>query len=295
MTVPRYGTDEAKNAETLIALALNEDWDSIGDITSNATIPASASGEAHVVARQTGVICGLPILEQLCGTPDVRIDCELRSHDGDTVDAGDQVARLFGNQRRILAIERVALNFLQRLSGIATLTGQYVWEVSETRAVILDTRKTTPGWRFLEKYAVRCGGGQNHRFGLYDAVLIKDNHLAALVDAGAANPIAAAISAARARARRGTIVEVEVDTLEQFSEAIRQQTDIILLDNFQVAALGEAVRLRNALAPRVLLEASGGVNFQTAREIARSGVDRISVGALTHSAPALDLALDYVS
>ncbi len=205
------------------------------------------------------------------------------------------VARLAGPMRSLLAMERMALNFLQRLSGIATLTARYVSATAGTRSAIYDTRKTTPGWRALEKYAVRCGGGFNHRFGLYDAVLIKDNHLAWLESAagpGATDPIIAAIATARANAPSGTTIEVEVDTLEQFDVALRCGPDIILVDNLGPERVAEAVRRRDAVAPGVRLEASGGVTLETVGALAATGVDRISVGALTHSAPALDLALD---
>jgi nicotinate-nucleotide pyrophosphorylase (carboxylating) len=199
--------------------------------------------------------------------------------------------------RSLLALERTALNFLQRLSGIATLTDRFVAAVAGTRAVILDTRKTTPGWRVLEKYAVRCGGGQNHRVGLYDAVLIKDNHLAWL--AQDADPIAAALKRARDNTPPQTLIEIEVDSLERLDRALAVDRDcspdIILLDNFSQDALAEAVRLRDHRSPGVLLEASGGVTLDRVQAIAATGVDRISVGALTHSAQALDIGLDFES
>ena len=194
--------------------------------------------------------------------------------------------------RSLLAMERTALNFLQRLSGIATMTAQFVTRVAGTKAVILDTRKTTPGWRALEKYAVRCGGGTNHRAGLYDAVLIKDNHLAWLAEGG--DPIGQAVKLAREGAPKGTkFIEVEVDTLEQFDRALEVGPDIILIDNLGPEKLAEAVRRRDERAPGILLEASGGVTLATVRALAETGVDRISVGALTHSAPALDIGLDF--
>jgi nicotinate-nucleotide pyrophosphorylase (carboxylating) len=206
------------------------------------------------------------------------------------------VGQLAGPLRSLLAIERTALNFLQHLSGIATLTATYVSAVQGTRAAIYDTRKTTPGWRFLEKYAVRCGGGINHRFGLYDAVLIKDNHLAWIKDAAglqARDPFATAIASARKSARPGTTIEIEVDSLGQLELALAAEPDIVLLDNFTPEHVAQAVRLRDTTAPQIKLEASGGVNLASVRALAETGVDRISVGALTHSAPALDLALDY--
>ena len=213
--------------------------------------------------------------------------------DGDSVEAGTVLAFIAGPMRELLAMERTALNFLQRLSGVATLTARFVQAVRGTNAVILDTRKTTPGWRALEKYAVRCGGGRNHRSGLFDAVLIKDNHLAWIESHDQADPIGAAISAARAGAPAGTVIEVEVDTLDQLDRALECRPDIILVDNIGPHGLAEAVRRRDERAPGVKLEASGGVSLATVADLARTGVDRISVGALTHSAPALDIGLDF--
>jgi nicotinate-nucleotide pyrophosphorylase (carboxylating) len=194
--------------------------------------------------------------------------------------------------RSILSGERTALNFLQRLSGIATLTRRFVAVVADLPCKILDTRKTTPGWRLLEKYAVRCGGGNNHRMGLSDAILIKDNHLAAI--GPQPDAVAHAVKRARAKYANGFPVEVEVDDVKQFDVAIASGPDIILLDNMALDQMREAVRRRNELAPGIVLEASGGVSLSTVRAIAETGVDRISVGALTHSAVALDIALDYV-
>jgi nicotinate-nucleotide pyrophosphorylase (carboxylating) len=195
--------------------------------------------------------------------------------------------------RALLAIERAALNFLQRLSGIATLTAEFVRRVEGTGARIFDTRKTTPGWRVLEKYAVRCGGGTNHRVGLHDSVLIKDNHLAWL--AGGGDPVGRAIARSRAGLPAGTVIEIEVDSLAMLDRALDCNPDIVLLDNFTLELLAQAVGLRDAKKPAIPLEASGGVSLDTVRAIAETGVERISVGALTHSAPALDIALDYVS
>jgi nicotinate-nucleotide pyrophosphorylase (carboxylating) len=217
--------------------------------------------------------------------------------DGAVLDRGSSIATLAGPVRAILSLERTALNFLQRLCGIATLTARFVAAVAGTTAAIYDTRKTTPGWRLLEKYAVRkyavrCGGGRNHRMGLFDAMLIKDNHLAWLRARHESDAIAAAVVAARAQAPQSAPIEVEVDSLEELDRALRCGPDIILIDNLGPEALGEAVRRRDALAPRIELEASGGITLETVAAAARAGVDRISVGALTHSAPALDLALD---
>ncbi|MCS7047311.1 MAG: carboxylating nicotinate-nucleotide diphosphorylase, partial [Gemmataceae bacterium] len=203
---------------------------------------------------------------------------------------GDHLATISGRMRSLLAAERTALNFLQHLSGIATLTRRYVEAVAGLPVRILDTRKTLPGWRLLEKYAVRQGGGDNHRRGLYDAILIKDNHLAALHRS--ANPVAAAVLAAQEKCP-DLPVEVEVDSLAQLPQALACRPAIVLLDNMSLEQLREAVQRRNRQAPDVLLEASGGVTLQTVRAIAETGVDRISVGALTHSAPALDISLEY--
>jgi nicotinate-nucleotide pyrophosphorylase (carboxylating) len=298
MEVPRaeFGERERRNALTLIAMALTEDLGAVGDITSTATIPSHAVGAARLVARSSGVLAGLPVVERLLA------DFELSTHwmphraDGDPLERGSLIARLAGPMRSLLAWERTALNFLQRLSGIATLTARYVAAVAGTRAAIYDTRKTTPGWRALEKYAVRCGGGFNHRFGLYDAVLIKDNHLAWLQTAAgptAQDPLAGAVAAARANTPRGTTIEIEVDSLEQLDRVLGCAPDLILVDNLGPERVSEAVRRRNALAPAILLEASGGINLATVSLMAHTGVDRISVGALTHSAPALDIALDF--
>jgi nicotinate-nucleotide pyrophosphorylase (carboxylating) len=287
-----FGEAEARNADTLIALALAEDLAHTGDITCAATIPRQARGMARFVARAPGVLAGLPVAGRLARQ--FHLDAQWRPHrvDGERLDRGSVIAELAGPVRCILALERTALNFLQRLSGIATLTARFVSAVEGTTAAILDTRKTTPGWRVLEKYAVRCGGGHNHRMGLYDAVLIKDNHLAYLRSQSGLDAIAAAVARARAHAPRSAFIEVEVDSLEQLDHALRCDPDIILVDNLGPEAVAEAVRRRDAIAPRIKLEASGGVSLETVVDIARTGVDRISVGALTHSAPALDIALD---
>ncbi len=287
----RYGRAERARAEALIDLALVEDLGERGDLTSMLTIPSQAQGAARFAARSGGVIAGLPIVALLAARFDLAATWQVLVDDGDPVAPGAVLARVAGPMRSLLAMERTALNFLQRLSGIATLTARFVAEVAGTKAVILDTRKTTPGWRALEKQAVRCGGGQNHRAGLYDAVLIKDNHLAWLADGG--DPIGTAIKAARAHAPAGMVVEVEVDSLLDLERALECNPDIILVDNLGPDDLAEAVRRRDARNPRVLLEASGGITLATVGALARTGVDRISVGALTHSAPALDIGLDF--
>ncbi len=282
---------EMAAARRLIDLALVEDLGEAGDVTSAATIPANASGRAAVVARAAGVVAGLPIAGMVCAAVDPALTFTAAFADGAAIQPGTELAAIAGPMRSILTAERTLLNFLQRLSGVATLTRQYV-DAAIGKAQILDTRKTTPGWRLLEKYAVRMGGGYNHRIGLYDGVLIKDNHLWALGGGAAAVP--KAVAAARERAP-GLPVEVEMETWEQFETALACRPDIVLLDNMPPEQLRRCVEWRNEIAPNVLLEASGGVNLQTIRAIAATGVDRISVGALTHSAPALDIALDYRS
>lgn len=293
-----FGLREERNARLLIELALAEDLESIGDLTSTATIPAEGRGVAAFIARAPGVLCGTPILDRLAERFDLdpwpdgrRVAYDPGMADGAVLAPGARIARIQGSMRSLLTLERTALNFLQRLSGVASKTAPFAAAVAGTRAVVLDTRKTTPGWRALEKYAVRVGGGSNHRIGLHDGVLIKDNHLAWLDHTG--DPIGAAVAAGRALAPAGTPVEVEVDRLDQLDRALACRPDIILIDNFPLADMAEAVQRRDAVAPGVQLEASGGVNLETIAAIARTGVDRISVGALTHSAPALDLALDF--
>jgi nicotinate-nucleotide pyrophosphorylase (carboxylating) len=293
---PCFGEREQENLEFLVARALAEDLGQAGDITSAATIPDGARGAARFVARSAGVLAGLPAVELLARKLEPRLLWQPDLSDGDRLGAGTLLGRLAGPMRALLAMERNALNFLQRLSGIASLTARYVAAVQGTRATILDTRKTTPGWRGLEKYAVRAGGGSNHRFGLFDAVLIKDNHLAWMTEADethSRDTVAAAIALGRTRTPPGTTIEIEVDSLDQFDRALHCSPDIILIDNLGPEQIAEAVRRRDALAPRVQLEASGGVNLQSVRAIAETGVDRISVGALTHSARALDIGLDY--
>ncbi|AMV40610.1 Nicotinate-nucleotide pyrophosphorylase [Planctomyces sp. SH-PL62] len=289
---PGFGDAERRNAEALIRMALAEDLGDLGDVTTQAVIPPHARGSARLTARAPGVISGLPIVAMLLEAFEIADGWRPRKVDGDRIAAGEVVAELVGDFRAILSLERTALDFVQRLSGVATLTARFVAKVEGTAAKVLDTRKTTPGWRALEKYAVRCGGGCNHRIGLYDAVLIKDNHLAWLKVDGVADPIPHAVAAARAAAPAGTTIEVEVDTLDQFDVALQCRPDIVLVDNLGPAALVEAVRRRDERAPGVLLESSGGVTLATIAGLAGTGVDRISVGALTHSAIALDVAFD---
>lgn len=266
-----------------IRAALSEDLGRAGDITTQATIPESARARALIVARETGVIAGsdIAIAAFRMMEPNVRFDTHMT--DGTAIAAGTVVLAVEGPARAILSAERVALNFMGRLSGIASLTARYVQAVKHTKARIVCTRKTTPNLRAFEKYAVRCGGGSNHRFGLDDAILIKDNHIA--VAGGVVN----ALRAAKSFAGHLVKIEIEVDTLDQLDEVIKEGADVVLLDNMMPDQLKEAVR---RVSGKMLTEASGGVNLETVAAIAESGVDMISVGALTHSAKVLDLGLD---
>ena len=285
-----FSPEEQRACRRLVELALAEDLGERGDVTSRAVIPDDWQGSAVFVAKAGGVIAGLPAAELVMKTVDAQIRFDPLKRDGERVMPGDRLAIVSGRMRSILAGERTALNFLQHLSGVASLTRRYVDALSGCAAKILDTRKTLPGWRLLEKYAVRCGGGHNHRMGLDDGILIKDNHVAALH--ATPDPLAAAILAGQQQ-QPGLPVEVEVDSLAQLAPALACRPAIVLLDNMSLERLREAVRMRNVLAPSVLLEASGGVTLQSVRAVAETGVDRISVGALTHSAAALDIALDH--
>ena len=266
--------------ERIVLAALAEDIGA-GDVTTEATIAADAIGTAALLVKEPGIVCGLGAVEVVFRALDPEIEFEAFADDGDVVEAPAVVARVSGSQRAILTGERVALNFLGRLSGIATLTRQYVDAVEGTGAAVLDTRKTTPGLRALEKHAVAAGGGRNHRFGLDDAVLVKDNHLSA------AGSIADAVGLVRKAS--DLPVEVECDTLEQVREALEAGVDAILLDNMTLEELRDAVGL---VAGRARLEASGGITLETIRAVAETGVDEISVGALTHSARSLDVSLE---
>jgi nicotinate-nucleotide pyrophosphorylase (carboxylating) len=269
--------------EPIVRAALAEDLGRAGDITSQACISPGARLAATFVARRQGVVAGLTCARLAFAVLGSEIHFDRRTADGDEVHQGTELARVEADARTVLAGERVALNLLCRLSGIATLTAHYVAQIRGTRARIVDTRKTTPGLRVLEKYAVRCGGGANHRFGLDDAILIKDNHVAACGGVGEA------LRRARAAVGHMVRIEVEIDRLDQLDEALAERPDVILLDNFAVSELAAAVR---QTAGRALLEASGGVTLETVRAIAETGVDLISAGALTHSAPILDIGLD---
>jgi nicotinate-nucleotide pyrophosphorylase (carboxylating) len=277
--------------DRLIESALDEDLRDIGDVTSDSVIDPSLGVEAFVVARDAGVAAGLACGQQICGE---HLSFQAQIGDSDHFAAGTPIARVSGSLRQMLAIERTLLNIIGRLSGIATLTRRYVEAIAGTKAVICDTRKTTPGMRNVEKYAVRCGGGNLHRIGLYDAALYKDNHLALIPPAQLAETVTAAAKQARAR-HDLRFVEVEVDSLDQFKQLLRIEPgviDIVLLDNMPPPQMREAVKMRDASDLALQLEASGGVNLETVRAIAESGVDRISVGALTHSVTCLDVGLD---
>ncbi|HUE14217.1 MAG TPA: carboxylating nicotinate-nucleotide diphosphorylase [Planctomycetaceae bacterium] len=308
-----FSSEEREAAERLIEVALAEDLGAAGDLTSRALIPEAMRGTVNVVSRADGIVAGLSVAKLVYERLDPAVTWSERVPDGTRVTRGAVIATVAGPLRTLLTGERTALNFLMHLSGVATLTRKFIDAVAGTKVVILDTRKTLPGWRLLEKYAVRTGGGTNHRMSLSDGCLIKDNHLAAWRSAARATDsdpsIAAAIAAAR-RAAPGIPVEVEVDTKEQLTDVLAGLPDIVLLDNMDIATLRECVTLRNRLAPDVLLEASGGISLNVGQagrlphdkkwqagslpyEIATTGVERISVGAITHSAPALDLAFDW--
>jgi nicotinate-nucleotide pyrophosphorylase (carboxylating) len=280
---------ELTNAEIRRAVraALAEDLGG-GDVTTLATVPPAAKSAALMRAREPLVVAGIQFAEMAFKQLSPKIKIERCVRDGRRVQAGDSLLKISGPSRAILSAERVALNFIQRLSGVATATAQFADAVKGSPAKILDTRKTTPGWRRFEKYAVACGGGKNHRIGLFDMVLIKDNHLVALQ-----NEKPNAIAAAVARARKkfpGLKVEVEADTLEQVAQAAAAAADIVLLDNMTPAQMRQAVKI---VRGRAKTEASGGVNLKTVRAIAATGVDFISVGAITHSARAMDIGLDF--
>jgi len=269
---------------TIVRDALSEDG-ADNDITGIATVLSERRARCSVVAREAGVIAGIALAREAFRQTDPRAAVRNTVRDGQRVEAGSPVLFVTGHARGLLAAERVALNFMQRLSGVASLTHQFVDAVSGTAAKILDTRKTTPGWRRLEKFAVRAGGGMNHRMDLGAAVLIKDNHLVALD-----GDIGMAVSRARNLAPPRTPIEVECERMDQVRAALEAGAEILMLDNMSIAELSEAVALVDG---RAVTEASGGVTLETVREIAETGVDWISVGALTHSARALDLALDF--
>jgi nicotinate-nucleotide pyrophosphorylase (carboxylating) len=265
----------------IIERALQEDIGP-GDVTTEATIPAETTSTAEMLAKQELVLAGLDVAREVFHYLDSTIQFTPLANDGDRISAGTEIAILTGNTRALLAGERVALNLLQHMSGIATLTAKYVEKVKELKVEVLDTRKTLPGLRQLEKYAVRVGGGRNHRFGLYDGVLIKDNHIRA------AGSITTAVERAKKKAHHLLKIEVETKTLDEVREALVAKADIIMLDNMPIDMMREAVKL---ISGRALVEASGNVTLETIRAIAETGVDFVSSGSLTHSAPAADISM----
>lgn len=284
LALPHTDPPPAVLIEPIVRRALEEDLGRAGDITTERTVPAEAMAAAKIVARAPGIVAGLIAAEPAFRLIDARVRLDVELPDGSQAGAGAVIARVSGPARALLTGERTALNFLGHLSGVATATRALVDAAAGTGAAITDTRKTTPGLRILEKYAVRCGGGRNHRFGLDDAVLIKDNHVAA------AGGVGAAIGRAHAAGGHMVRIEVEVDSLTELDEALRHGADTILLDNFSVSDLKRAVERAKG---RAVLEASGGINLATVRAVAETGVDYISSGAITHSAPSLDVALDF--
>ena len=301
--------DTAADCVKLIDMALAEDIGAANlkdgrDCTTDSIVPGSVTASAAFVSRSSGVVCGVEVAKLVIDRHalTLKLDCHL--NDGDPVEPGQTIAVISGPAAEILVLERTCLNFMCRLSGISSFTCQYVREIQGTNACVLDTRKTTPGWRRLEKYAVACGGGQNHRMGLYDAVMIKDNHLAfrrsqaenkSLTIPNAIKVVRDWIDGNAESLPNGsqTILQLEVDNLDQLEIALETSVDIVLLDNMSNDQLTSAVALRNERAPKVLLEASGGVNLTTIAGIAATGVERISVGALTHSAANFDIGLDW--
>ncbi len=276
------------STEKLIKMALEEDLGS-GDVTTLSTVPPGTTARALIKAKQECVAAGIQVLGLVFRTLDPSLKIEARVSDGDLVKVGDPLMAVTGNVISILMAERVALNFVQRLCGVATLTSRFVSEIEAYEAEIVDTRKTTPGWRSLEKYAVQVGGARNHRHGLFDGILIKDNHIRA------AGTVTDAVSHAQRLAPHGLKIEVEAADLDQVKEAARAGADIILLDNMGEELLREAVNFIRSEYPAIKLEASGGIVLENVARVAACGVDFISVGALTHSAPAIDISLDLVA
>jgi len=275
--------------EEAVRSALLEDLGRAGDVTSNATIPVTAKAKAVLATRENGILSGIELAEATFRAIDPSLKFKAMANDGARIRAGQKVARIEGNARAILAAERVALNYLMRMSGIATYTAKFQDLIAHTNAKITCTRKTIPGHRAFDKYAVKCGGGSNHRFGLDDAILIKDNHIA--VSGG----VGLAIERAKAYAGHLVKVEVEVDTLKQFKEALKAEPDVVLLDNMTPSQLAQAVAINQKdNGGRVKLEASGNVNIKTVKSVAESGVDYISTSKVTMAAPTLDLGLDIV-
>ncbi|MEC9092809.1 MAG: carboxylating nicotinate-nucleotide diphosphorylase [Planctomycetota bacterium] len=294
--------DIVKAAEHLVDLAFREDLGPGTDATSETVIPREAIGSAKIVSRQPGIACGLSLIPIVIERFKSDVDAKLELTDGATVSAGTLAATLTGNALDLLKTERTLLNFMGKLSGIASLTHQFIERVKHTSTRIYDTRKTTPGWRHLEKYAVQCGGGTNHRMGLYDAVLIKDNHLAVIGNHAAQQSsswietLSPVIKKTREQSAH-LAIQIEVDTISQLEQVLPLAPDIVLLDNMNHDQLRQAVELRDCLAipgnPRIELEASGNINLETVKPVAETGIDRISVGAITHSAVNFDWGMDW--
>lgn len=276
------------DVRALIDLALNEDIGT-GDITSLATVPADRTATAIMLFKEEGVLSGIDVAREVFHTVDPDLSFRALAQNGDVVQNRDTVAVINGSARSILTAERTALNFVQRLSGVATITAEYANALKDSTSVIVDTRKTTPGMRLLQKRAVQHGGGSNHRFGLADGVLIKDNHLAAI---GGENRIADAVSAARSTAPHTLKIEIEVTSLDELLLALDAGADIVMLDNMDNQGITEAVSIRDAHANKALLEASGNITIERLPSLGKTGVDLISAGALTHSAPSIDISLD---
>jgi nicotinate-nucleotide pyrophosphorylase (carboxylating) len=299
----------AEDLRRIVRLGVFEDLDRGQDWTTICLVPEEVTASANLVARKPGVISGLAAIAIIFDEMEIEAECHAKVQDGDVVAGGAVLATMSGSARDLLTSERIILNLLGRLSGIATLTRAYVQAIAGTKARVYDTRKTMPGWRRLEKYAVHCGGGHNHRTGLFDAILIKDNHLALGREQSGASAFSPAEAVRKARVflaqqvtgeiPRGApdpdmIVEVEVDSLEQLRQVLPEKPDIVLLDNMTLDQLREAVEIRDSAGSHAELEASGGINLQTVAAIAATGVERISSGALTHSAVCLDIGLDWL-
>ena len=296
-TQRHWRTLSQSDIDRLLELALSEDVQTVGDLTCLALVPETAQGAATIAARTQGILAGVPLIPKILSAVDSHLVWEPALEDGAELTCGAIVGTIRGPARGLLIAERPILNFLGRLSGIATLTRRYVDAVQGTNARIYDTRKTTPGWRQLEKYAVQCGGGNNHRSGLYDAVLIKDNHLAFGRQENELFTPAEAVIRTKEFLRQSSttipFIEIEVDTLDQLREVLPTEPDIVLLDNMSPSQIMEAIQMRNAIKPNVHLEASGGITLDTIRNVAETGIERISVGALTHAAVSLDFGLDW--
>ena len=300
----QWDEETLEDARQLIRLAVREDLSNQQDWTTMATVGGQLRSSAAIVARQSGVVAGIGMVSAVLQEMNIPADIELKVADGDKLVPGTELCSISALSRDLLTAERTILNFLGRMCGVATQAATYVQLLENTSAKVFDTRKTTPGWRRLEKYAVRCGGGQNHRTGLYDAILIKDNHLAANANQNGIDDSQAAVVDVLGKARQfvaslgadrvaNTPIEIEVDTLSQLAAALPCHPDIVLLDNMSLEELRQAVALREQLSPETQLEASGGITLETLSDIGKTGVDRISVGALTHSAINLDLGLDW--